>query len=151
MDKQYRSCKTLTEQSILIFLSWDYMLVTADVSRKQITVYDCLKGRDYRTTKAEQSAVQLVKAFLIDYVDNYGQTLFLTDHWSEKAGECVKGPLNVLGLNTLRTLDQLTQLKNPISMSGTEDPENESEYEKRIAEMGQFYTVELMSGTLLNF
>ena len=89
-----------------------------------------------------QKEVLLIKSFVNDYCDQYGSYLGLGNQWKVERGNCIQDRKNY-GLNALRTLDLLTQHKSPMRHEITAQCTAE--------DLGAFYTIELLSGTLLDF
>ena len=60
-DKHYHSCKTLTKQSILIFVLDTFALLVADISAKTISIYDC---DEERLLSYHDKAIEICKFFI---------------------------------------------------------------------------------------
>lgn len=131
-DKHYHSCKTLTMQSILVFLTDACQLIVADMSDKTVTVYD--------SRQRPVPDLSRILKFISDYVDEYGKHLWQDDHWN-MPHSCYNQPSNpFVELSAITTLDMLSQL-NAVTLRSSERPED----------LGVFYCVELLSGCVLNY
>lgn len=63
----------------------DFAFVVADVSQQSLTVYDNLQDR-----QSDKKLLSNLKLFINDYVDEYGNSLFLTEEWQILEGGCYK-------------------------------------------------------------
>jgi len=90
-------------------------------------------------------SLKLIGTFVDDYYDHYAidKKLPLDQEWGFRAGECIKDVTENAGLNLIRTIDLITQLRSPIAHSLDDRSTRE--------DLCCLYSVELLTGTPLNY
>ena len=103
--------------------------------------YDCVRDRPLNVHAA---ALKLIGSFVDDYHDHHSfeNKLDKDQEWKFKPGECIKDAAENAGLNLIRTIDLITQLRTPIAH--TLDDRSTRE------DLCCLYSVELLTGTPLN-
>ena len=140
LDKRYKSCKSVTENSLLLFLTPQFQVIVFVVSDREINIYDTLEGREF------PKDLRYLEAFVNDYLENYGQHAPAIQRdkraWKVVPAQTPKDSLPFLGINTLRCLDLLTIHKTQMT--------HQLSAHEPASDFGIFYLLQLLSGKILN-
>ena len=123
-----------------------YAFVVAETNQKDgkcLYVYDCVADR---AINAHLPSLKMIEKFVEDYfeMNRFSKQGIENKNasWNHRMGECFKDVYENAGLNLLRTIDLLTQLRSPVAHVLNEKSTRE--------DLCCFYSVELLTGTPLN-